>query len=192
MKKICSFLCLFSILTFNSYSTTNDEIIAQIKKDFSKIKSENNFNMKSNGIEKFQANSFSSIQENNLQKIIFNNYNNGETSIKEYFLKDNVIKFISTKNIKDKTEENREYYFDNEQKLIRYVDENKKNYDNDDIPSYAKEKAENLKQLTIERAKIVAPISTNEIKKEVEELNKEIIQKFDEIEKEFNSFLKNF
>nr|WP_241634948.1 hypothetical protein [Fusobacterium gastrosuis] len=192
MKKICSFLCLFSILTFNSYSTTNDEIIAQIKKDFSKIKSENNFNMKSNGIEKIQANSFSSIQENNLQKIIFNNYNNGETSIKEYFLKDNVIKFISTKNIKDKTEENREYYFDNEQKLIRYIDENKKNYDNNDIPSYAKEKAENLKQLTIERAKIVAPISTNEIKKEVEELNKEIIQKFDEIEKEFNSFLKNF
>lgn len=192
MKKICSFLCLFSILTFNSYGTTNDEIIAQIKKDFSKIKSENNFNMKSNGIEKIQANSFSSIQENNLQKIIFNNYNNGETSIKEYFLKDNVIKFISTKNIKDKTEENREYYFDNEQKLIRYIDENKKNYDNDDIPSYAKEKAENLKQLTIERAKIVAPISTNEIKKEVEELNKEIIQKFDEIEKEFNSFLKNF
>lgn len=192
MKKICSFLCLFSILTFNSYSTTNDEIIAQIKKDFSKIKSENNFNMKSNGIEKIQANSFSSIQENNLQKIIFNNYNNGETSIKEYFLKDNVIKFIGTKNIKDKTEENREYYFDNEQKLIRYIDENKKNYDNNDIPSYAKEKAENLKQLTIERAKIVAPISTNEIKKEVEELNKEIIQKFDEIEKEFNSFLKNF
>lgn len=192
MKKIYNFLCLFSILSFNTYSINNDEIISQIKNDFSKIKSENSFNIKDSNIENIQANSYSSIKENNLQKIVFNSYNNGETSVKEYFLKDNIIVFISTKNIKDKKEENHEYYFDNEQKLIRYIDENKKTYDNEDIPNFAKEKADNLKQLTIERAKLVAPVSSKEIKKEVEELNKEIIQKFDEIEKEFNNIFKIF
>lgn len=192
MKKIYNFLCLFSILNFNTYSINNDEIISQIKNDFSKIKSENSFNVKNHNIENIQANSYSSIKENNLQKILFNSYNNGETSVKEYFLKDNIIVFISTKNIKDKKEENHEYYFDNEQKLIRYIDENKKTYDSEDIPNFAKEKADNLKQLTIERAKLVAPVSSKEIKKEVEKLNKEIIQKFDEIEKEFNNIFKIF
>lgn len=192
MKKIYNFLCLFSILSFNTYSINNDEIISQIKNDFSKIKSENSFNIKNHNIENIQANSYSSIKENNLQKILFNSYNNGETSVKEYFLKDNIIVFISTKNIKDKKEENHEYYFDNEQKLIRYIDENKKTYDSEDIPNFAKEKADNLKQLTIERAKLVAPVSSKEIKKEVEKLNKEIIQKFDEIEKEFNNIFKIF
>lgn len=204
MKRICSFVFMFFLLTVVSFAETDvNKIVAGINKDFDIFNSKRNVKIENNlGTGTYTT--YNLLQNDNIKKLTLGHYKNNTETYEEYYIKDNKVNFIFTektlysfdntnKNTMKIEKEVHKYYFDGNQKLVRYIAPDEKIYDMDMIPNNAKEKSEELKKnikihLNEENSKDVMA----EMKKEFDDTNKEMMKKFDEMKKEMEDFFEKF
>lgn len=204
MKRICSFIFIFFVLTVVSSGETDvNKIVSRINRDFQINNSKRNIKIENNlGTGTYTT--YNLIQNDNIKKLTLVHYKNNTEIYEEYYIKDNKVNFIfsektlysfdaNNKNTMKIEKEVHKYYFDENQKLVRYIAPNEKIYDMDMIPNNAKEKSEELKKnikihLNRENSKDVMA----EMKKEFEDTNKEMMKKFDEMKKEMEDFFEKF
>lgn len=201
MKKIYSILIF--ILTFNIFASTDiDKIVSEIKEeyksiDFKRVKQDLKTDITKNL--KYKKENF--IQNNNLKIFISEKFENDIEIYEKYYLKDDNIKHISIEKTKYsfdkekiKADKNKfEYYFNDKQELVRYVDSNNKIYDKEEIPVNILEEEKKLKDNIDKTLKIMSSKDyILEAKKEFDKRNEEINTKLNEIKEEFDNFLKKF
>lgn len=201
MKKIYSILIF--ILTFNIFASTDiDKIVSEIKEeyksiDFKRVKQDLKTDITKNL--KYKKENF--IQNNNLKIFISEKFENDIEIYEKYYLKDDNIKHISIEKTKYsfdkekiKADKNKfEYYFNDKQELVRYVDSNNKIYDKEEIPANILEEEKKLKDNIDKTLKIMSSKDyILEAKKEFDKRNEEINTKLNEIKEEFDNFLKKF
>lgn len=157
MKKILSMFCLF--LLFTTCIFANDKVertVKKIREEFTKTNSEKKYTVKTiPGEGDFYTEFY--IKDKKVKKIVFFHMSVMQDNHQEYYIKDNKLYFLflTTKtysldehgnNIKKPTVEEKRYYFDRNEELIRYIGPNKKIFDKGSIPTKYIEEAEMYKE----------------------------------------------
>lgn len=153
MKKILTMFCLF--LLFATSVFANDEVenaVKKIREEFTKTNSEKKYTVKSvPGEGDFYTEFY--IKDKKVKKIVFFHMSVMQDNQQEYYIKDNKLYFLFLtiktysldehgNNIKKPTVEEKRYYFDENEKLIRYIGPNKKIFNKGSIPKEYIEEAE--------------------------------------------------
>lgn len=205
MKKFCTFLVTAFLLTINSFAQTDvEKIVSDIKKDFEVVDSNRNLKIE-NTLKTGTYTTYDFIQNNNTKVATLGTYENNTETYEKYYLKDDKISYIFTEKIKYSFDNNNKntmkiekeehkYYFDTNQKLIRYIAPDNKTYDGDKIPNEAFIKVESLKKNMKTHLKLSSSkeIIKEEMRKEFDEANRQINRKMEEMRREMDNFFNKF
>lgn len=156
MKKTLSIFCLFCLLT-TAISANNEveNVVKEIRKEFTNTNSEKKYTVKTiQGEGDFYTEFY--IKDKKIKKIIFYYMNVSQDVVDEYYIKNDKIYFLYSKlktyfrneygkEIKKAELEEKRYYFDKNQELIRYIGPDKKIYNRGSIPQKYINEGENYK-----------------------------------------------
>lgn len=156
MKKILSIFCFFCLFTINIFANNEvEKTVKEIRKEFTNTNAEKKYTVKTiQGEGDFYTEFY--IKNKKIKKIVFYYMNVSQDIIDEYYIKDNKIYFLYStlkthflddygKKIKKSKLEEKRYYFDKNQELIRYIDPDKKIYNKGSIPQEYINEGENYK-----------------------------------------------
>lgn len=145
MKKILSIFCLFCLLTtVISANNEVENIVKEIRKEFTNTNNEKKYTVKTiQGEGDFYTEFY--IKDKKIKKIIFYHMSVSQDTVDEYYIEDDKIYFLYStlkthfldeygKEIKKAKLEEKRYYFDKNQELIRYIGPDKKIYNKGSIP----------------------------------------------------------
>ncbi|WP_022819761.1 hypothetical protein [Fusobacterium russii] len=205
MKKIYGLLIMTFLLTTGAFGETDiDKIVSNIKKDFEVVDSNKNLKIE-NTLKTGTYTTYDFIQNNNIKVATLGTYENNTETYEKYYLKDDKISYIFTEKIKYSFDNNNKntmkiekeehkYYFDDSQKLVRYIAPDNKTYDADKIPNEAFIKVESLKKNMKTHLKLSSSkeIIMEEMRKEFEEANRQMTRKMEEMRKEMDNFFNKF
>lgn len=146
------------------------------------------------------TNGIKTTEKENFRKIIFENQINNNLVTEEYYLKDDVLSHIVTtetsmleKNIEKI--QRKIYYFDEKQNLIKYTISEEKNIKKESIPEDVNKKAEELKKnlkVNVKNTEAKFENIGTKIDEQFNNFDKEFKKRVDKMEKDMNSFFKNF